>query len=108
MQAYKICRDLFQQFIITCSETVPDTTELRTRDVLDSSFDFHQRFPCHAYALELEHPNKLRLSDSLFFTNTADIPANVNAGLFDFLLHAIKLLVWTRMSPIFLYLIGME
>ena len=29
MQVYKICCDLFLQFIITCSETVPDTTAQR-------------------------------------------------------------------------------
>ena len=62
MQVYKICCDLFLQFIITCSETVPDTTELRTCDVLYSSFDFYQRLPCYVYALELGHPsNSARL-----------------------------------------------
>ena len=75
MQAYKICRDLFQQFIITCFETVPDTTELRTRDVLDSSFDFHQRFPCHVYALELEHPsNSARLFNFLWVSESMRKP----------------------------------
>ena len=76
--------------------------------MLDSSFDFYQRFPCHIQALELEHTDKFSLSNSFFFSDAADIPANVNTSLLDFLFHAIKLLVWTRMSPIFLYLIGME
>lgn len=98
---------LFQQFVIACSQAVPDTTELRPCDVLYSSFNFDQSFPCHVQAPELEHTDKLCLPDSLFFSDTADISANINANLFDFLFHA-KVPCWTKISPVFLYLTGME
>lgn len=89
MQMYKTWSDLFQQFVITCPQTVTDTTELCTSDMLNPSFDFSQRLPCHAYALELEHPDKFCLPDPLFFTDMPDIAAYINPGLFDFLFHTI-------------------
>ena len=72
------CR-LFQQFVISGIQAVPNPAELRTGDMLYPSLDLHQCLPRHIHILKLDHPNQFRLSDSPAQPDPAYISAYINA-----------------------------
>ena len=78
-------RGFSHQFIISCMQRVPNGPQLTGLDVLCASFDFYQRLSGHILSHQLQSIGQRRLSEFLLLSNSADICANANFILLDFL-----------------------
>jgi len=55
--------------------------------MLNTSFNFYQRFSSHIYIVKLNHTNKFCLPNSSFQSDPAYIIADINSRLFYLLFH---------------------
>lgn len=77
---------LIQQFLIGSLERVPDCPKLLQLYVLNASLNFDETFPCDWNALQVHHPHKLHLADSLAFSDSSDIHPNCTICILFYLL----------------------
>lgn len=76
------------QSIVSCMQCFFDRLELRCLDVLCAALYFYKALSRHVASVNLEHTNKIRLSQLLCLSDFSYVLANVKI-LLDFLLHNI-------------------
>jgi len=83
-------------------QSVTDTPELGSLDMLSPSFNLHQRFPGDFHALQLEQADQCHGLDASIFSDPPNIGSNPDVLLDLLLLHR-RLRNRTCFGPILLY-----